>query len=144
MKKITLIAALWLVSVSAGAADLIGQGNMTLSADVAERFRLYGQSIDPLAFAVSVDGVKGAGAICPVPGTCAGADSKAFAVKLCEEVSPHPAPCRIFAIGRDVVWQGQTRTGDGQPFQTQDEVPEPEFSDDELDAPEALAGTTDV
>ena len=84
-----------------------GQGSLTVAPAVDQKYKKYLQFPDPLAFAVSVDGKTSSGSFCPQPGTCTTVNGPQIALDRCNAASTPEAPCKLFAIGRDVIWYGR-------------------------------------
>lgn len=83
-----------------------GQGPLSLSFRVKAMFDEYSRLSNPFAFAVSIDGNYAGWTYCSqgVAGTGCQATPHA-AVSYCESAS-RGIPCKIYAVGRNVVWQG--------------------------------------
>lgn len=83
-----------------------GQGPLSLSYRVKANFDEYLRLSNPFTFAVSIDGNYSGWTYCPqgVAGTGCQATPHA-AVSYCESAS-RGIPCKVYAVGRNVVWQG--------------------------------------
>jgi len=84
-----------------------GQGLLTIAPSVDAKFKKYMQLSEPLAFAVSTDGSFSSGSFCQQPGTCADINGPQIALERCYADTTTGAPCKLLAIGRDIVWQGR-------------------------------------
>ncbi|MBL4691946.1 MAG: hypothetical protein JKY92_01265 [Magnetovibrio sp.] len=84
-----------------------GQGTLQVAPSVKVKYNKYLNLEEPLAFAVSEDGRSSSGSFCQQPGTCKDINGPKLAVDQCNAVSEVASPCKVFAIGRDVVWNGR-------------------------------------
>ncbi|MBL4748473.1 MAG: hypothetical protein JKY17_06840 [Magnetovibrio sp.] len=110
MKKIPIIVvcAIFAMGFTAALAQTeYGQGTLTVAPSVNAKYQKYLQLQDPLAFAVSTDGLASSGSFCQVQGNCPNINGPQIALNQCNAASAPKAPCRLFAIGRDVVWYGR-------------------------------------
>lgn len=98
--RVTVILMLALSGCVAN--ESFGRGPITLSPSVSVHFEAYKKLDQPLLFAVSTDGKTGYGVYCKGY-RCENAI--AYALAECEGRSAG-VPCKIFAQGRSVVWDG--------------------------------------
>ena len=103
-----LLATLCLV-VLLGACQTdsdVGSGPVTLAPDIQALLFQYKKEQMPSAFAVSIDGRTGTYRYCPDSyDACYSESSRWKAIRSCEELS-EGVPCKIYAIGHDIVWKG--------------------------------------
>ena len=84
-----------------------GSGPLTVAPNVAAGFETYKTKAKPLTFAVSTDGQDYSYYFCP--GTpCDSSHATPEAIASCQGRSGG-VPCKIFAIGREVVWDGPVK-----------------------------------
>jgi len=110
MKKIAIIflGSYAVMGFTASLAQTqYGQGRLTVAPAVDQKYKKYLQLAEPLAFAVSVDGKTSSGSFCSQPGTCTTVNGPKIALDRCNAASTPEAPCKLFAIGRDVIWYGR-------------------------------------
>jgi hypothetical protein len=94
----------------------VGSGPLTLAPAVEQKFQKYNDLAEPLAFAVSLDGQRASGSFCQSPGTCQDIDGPGLALERCQvSGGPQDLPCKLFAIGRDIVWDGPVTLSENQP-----------------------------
>lgn len=94
----------------------VGTGPLTLALPVDQKFQKYMALVEPLAFAVSTDGLRSSGSFCQAPGTCQDTDGPTIALNQCRaSAGPQDAPCKIFALGFDIVWDGSVRLAEVAP-----------------------------
>ena len=79
----------------------VGSGPITLSPEVEAGFERYKALNFPSRFAVSVDGAGYGYSYCP-QGNCSG-NPQRVAIDSCEQASGG-VPCKLYAKGRNVVW----------------------------------------
>ena len=85
----------------------VGSGPIRLSIAAEKKFQKYLALDEPLAFGVSTDGQRSSGSFCQQPGTCADIDGPGLALERCHATAGLKGhPCKIFAIGKDIVWDG--------------------------------------
>ena len=97
------------------AADFYGKGPIRLSSNVEKGFERYKGGAGPEYFAISEDGKKYGWSFCRAgPGYCSGGGlPETIALQSCERYAKYP--CKIYAKGKVVVWQGPvTRPGESQ------------------------------
>ncbi|KLN61660.1 hypothetical protein WH96_04800 [Kiloniella spongiae] len=105
------LAVLFLVFFTVGCSNSayhrqIGTGPITLSEPAQKSFERYLDS-NPAVFAITKDGSTSWGwYYCPENNGCRGNNfvSMAPAIKSCEERA-HGKPCKVYAIGRNIVWK---------------------------------------
>ncbi len=102
-----LLAMLCLV-VPLGACQTdsdVGGGPVTLAPNIQALFAEYKKEQMPSAFAVSIDGRSGSYRYCPDSyDVCWTESSQWKAILQCEELSKG-VPCKIYAIGDEIVWK---------------------------------------
>lgn len=112
MKKVSLIV-LSFFGLTGFTASLeqtqYGQGSLTVTPSVDEKYKKYLNLEEPLAFAISTDGQTSRGSYCQQPGTCKDINGPKIALDRCNAASTTGAPCKLFAIERDVIWYGRIR-----------------------------------
>lgn len=110
MKKISLIMLSFfiLTGFKASLAQTeYGQGNLIVAPSVDEKYKKYLNLAEPLAFSISIDGKVSSGSFCQQPGTCKDINGPKIALDRCNASSTSGAPCKLFAIKRDVIWSGR-------------------------------------
>lgn len=80
-----------------------GEGPIEFSEEVQEGYADFQRALEPLYFAVSLDGEAYGYITCTSPAPCRPEEARGTALQLCEQASDG-APCRIYADGRGVVW----------------------------------------
>lgn len=85
---------------------LYGRGPLTLSATARRAWTRYLAHFNPQAFAVTADGTHYGWSHCPSQNCLAPETGIEEAMTYCRAESPG-APCHLYAIGREVVWQGE-------------------------------------
>lgn len=96
-------------------SPLMGNGPLTMSAETNRIFQQYQSRPEPMAFAVSNDGRHSGYFYCKEKGACLNADAKAAALNDCRQNSGES--CKIYALGKDVVWNGRVRVAAAPPPQ---------------------------
>ena len=100
-------------------SPLMGNGPLTMTVETNENFRQYQGRPEPLAFAVSNDGRHSGHFYCKEKGACLNSDAKAEALDFCrQDAGDSGVDCKIYAIGKDVVWNGRVRVAAAAPLQT--------------------------
>jgi len=110
MKKVSLIMISFFVLTGFKASlaqTEYGQGNLVVAPSVDEKYKKYLSLEEPLAFAISTDGKFSSGSFCQQPGTCKDINGPKIALARCNATSTNGAPCKLFAIERDVIWYGR-------------------------------------
>ena len=83
----------------------VGSGPLTMSSATELHLLEYQKLPKPLAFAVSTDGRYASYRYCPDSGDYCFHESSGWrTVQACEELSKG-VPCKIYAIGHDIVWK---------------------------------------
>lgn len=110
-----LLLAGWLLGCQTGAEGTltaeqphqrIGSGPVELQEPALRLFSEYLQLERPLGFAIVTDGSNGSASFCPVDRSYLGSCTnfrEIDAVFACEQT--HGAPCQLFALGREIVWE---------------------------------------
>ncbi len=84
----------------------VGSGPLTLAPNIQALFAEYNKEQMPSAFAVSIDGQSARYRYGPDSADmCFHESSRWKAVRSCEGLS-EGVPCKIYAIGHDIVWKG--------------------------------------
>lgn len=91
----------------------VGSGPITLSSRAQSSLKRYLNLEAPLAFAVSADGRHSQAMFCSNP-PCTSPGSSEAATMLCQKKANGGA-CKIYAVGKKIVWQGQTNPPVGHP-----------------------------
>ena len=100
-----MLLAMGLVTLTAcESADQIGQGPITISPGLHAAIEQYKDQRNPRYFAVSENGNASAAATCPFVGGCRNITADEV-INVCEERSGG-VPCKIFARGTKVIWNG--------------------------------------
>ncbi|OFX07708.1 MAG: hypothetical protein A2516_06055 [Alphaproteobacteria bacterium RIFOXYD12_FULL_60_8] len=102
MKVLRVLPLLLLLAACAG-EPYAGVGPLQITPQVAAGYARYLKELHPLAFAVSEDGAYYDYIHCPYS-LCAGGEARQ-ARQRCEMQS-RGLPCRVYALGRLVVWDG--------------------------------------
>lgn len=110
---VSFLAGCQTTSVDIEAAS--GSGPVRMSTGAYENYIAYIRGKPPLAFALSEDGVFSFAVICDGY-LCDTSKAPADALRRCGEL-PHDSPCRLFAVGDDIVWgePGDWRPWEGRP-----------------------------
>ena len=87
-----------------------GSGDIKLSRNVEVYFQTYLANPDAISYAVSTDGQHmGYGVCADGPFACV-EESGTVALRSCHG-SSEGVPCKIYAVGNDIVWQGIEKSG---------------------------------
>ena len=85
-------------------SENIGSGPIRLSSDVKGQFDAYRKRSFPIYFAVSVDGKSEGHGFCNNGYTCGQFSQESYVIGSCESNSGG-VPCKIYAIGKKIVWK---------------------------------------
>ena len=106
MKSLILVLCVLVPLSACQNGGAVGSGPLTLSPDVQAYFGEYMERDNPTAFVVSTDGKSASYLYCPTTADgCIPGINTFHIIEDCEKRS-HGVPCKIYAKGHSIVWEG--------------------------------------